>query len=326
MNDITRANFELFVENYEIIKDTFKMESSYYYPVAAMFFTSKKEKASKEKLKNAAQLINKNTGVFSYIRSDMKLITAAHISLSEEPLAALETLKNAYDMLKEEFSGSSYLVNAALFAAQHSQSDKLRSIPQRARNLYNMMRQEHPFLTDQQDSGSAVLLAFSPFDDHTIIDRCEKCYSILRDEKVMHDPAQSLSQVLAMAEGDCEELARRTLRLAALFKESKRKYGTSFELPSLGLLAQLPETESEIIESVIAIDDILKEQRGFGNFFGIGQSQRLMYSAMLHCLEFESSFDEHNAAALNTAISMHIAQQSATSAAIAATAAASASN
>lgn len=324
MIDTAKSKLGLFIENYETIKHTFKMENSYYYPVGALFFTGKNELAQADKLKAAVEIIKAKTGVFSYIRSDMRLITASHLSLSENPEATLDRIINTYERLKQEFSSSSYLVNAALFLADEKEID-LDSVCVRARRIYGMMKQEHRFLTGQEDSGSAVMLALSEFDDLTVIDRCEKCYSILRDEKVMHDTAQSLSHVLALADGDCELLARRTLALFEQFKCAKRRYSSSYELPTLGLLAQVPGDVCEIVKKVIELDDLLKAHKGFGNFFGIGQSQRLMYSALIHSFEYSTDFAGREITALNAAISLVVAQQSATTAAIAASAAASSS-
>ena len=91
---------------------------------------------------------------------------------------------------------------------------------------------------------------------------------------------QSLSHVLALGDGRAEEKCSRTLLLYDRLKERGYKYGTDYELPTLGVLALSESDLMEIVTEMTDTDDFLAKQKGLGNW-SIGRKQRLMYTGML---------------------------------------------
>ena len=131
---------------------------------------------------------------------------------------------------------------------------------------------------------------------------------------------QSLSHVLSLIEGTAEEKCRRTLELFDLLKQQGIKYGTSYELPTLGVLALSSMDLEETASNVVRINGFLSQQKGFGAF-GIGAKQRFMYAGML-ANESLGNAGALEAAYVNSTISIIAAQQAAMVAAIAASSAA----
>lgn len=89
----------------------------------------------------------------------------------------------------------------------------------------------------------------------------------------------------------------------------------------------LPADQTEIMEDIMAADDYLSEQKGYG-LLGVGRKQRLMHAGMLVTSDYmEQSGDQTmNSAALGGTISLIVAQQATMCAAIAASSAAAASS
>ena len=54
-------------------------------------------------------------------------------------------------------------------------------IVRKAKDIYQSMRQEHPFLTSGEDSGFAVMLALSDLTVNNAINEIERCYQQLKD-------------------------------------------------------------------------------------------------------------------------------------------------
>ena len=246
------------------------------------------------------------------------------MAVSKEPEGVLARTLQVYGLLKETFLSSCYLPVAAVAIAQLAQEREFESIAGRTRALYKQMKAEHPMLTSGEDSAFAALLSLSRKTDEQLISAMEKCYEILKPGFFSGNAVQSLSHVLALGEGREEEKCSKTLALYDRLKERGCKYGTSYELPTLGVLALSDGEVSEIVRDMAEVDGYLAGQKGFGAF-GIGKRQRLMYAGML----VQGEYLEKNTlqtAAINGTLSLIIAQQASMCAAVAATAAASSSS
>ena len=101
------------------------------------------------------------------------------------------------------------------------------------------------------------------------------------------------------------------------------KYGTDYELATLGILALLPTDSGTIMTDIMEVDDFLS-QKGYG-FFGIGRKQRIMHAGMIVASDYTGQSDAMHTVAIGGTISLIAAQQAAMCAAIAASSAAAAS-
>lgn len=144
---------------------------------------------------------------------------------------------------------------------------------------------------------------------------------------IMKRKVQSLSHVLALGEGTPEEKCCKTIEMYRKLKEKGYKYGTGYELATLGILALLPEEPELVMQDVMEVDDYLSKEKGYG-FFGIGKKQRLMHAGMLVVSDYMESENNlvMNSAAIGGTISLIAAQQAAMCAAIAAASATAASS
>ena len=107
-------------------------------------------------------------------------------------------------------------------------------------------------------------------------------------------------------------------------KAAGHKYGTDYDLPTLGILAMSGGALDEIIQEIIEIDDWLSQQKGFGFFGAITRKQRLMYAGIVAQRDYLDA-ETMQTAAINGTISLIVAQQAAMCAAIAASSSAAAS-
>ena len=128
---------------------------------------------------------------------------------------------------------------------------------------------------------------------------------------------------MALCDGPAEEKCQKTMELFEALRSTGHKYGTNYELPTLGVLAMSGADLTDIAQEIAEIDGWLSEQKGFGAF-SIAGKQRLMYAgivAMRYLCE-----DTMQAAAVNGTISLIVAQEAAMCAAIAASSAAAATS
>ncbi len=313
---------ELFIHNRTIVKEAFPWENTYIYPICAGLFTARGHQADAQQLRDCHTLLKQNTGLFSNFRGTSKMATVASLALSNNPQDKMERLLTVYSKLKEVFWSSEYLTIAAAAIAHLAHPSQYEAIAQRTRVIYNRMKQAHPFLTSGDDSAFAALLALSGLDDALIEQEMERCYAVLKPGFWSGNAVQSLSHVLALGQEPAEVKCARTTALFCYLKDQGHKYGTNYELPTLGTLALSGAGIETLAQEIIAADNYLKTQKGFGGF-GVGARQRLMYAGMLVMCDTMPDAQTMEIAALNGVVALVIAQQAAICAAVAASAAAS---
>lgn len=310
-----------FIENRNTVKSAFPWDSAYMYPVCAAIITDKGMRADENRLKNCSDLLKEQTSVFSNFRSTAKIAMVAMLSVTPTPTTLLSNALQVHDLLKAHFWGSAYLPVAAMILADLLTADRYPEVAARTRQIYDRMKAKHPFLTSGEDSIFAAMLALSNRSDEEIVTETEACYQLLKPEFFSSNAVQSLSHVLALCDGDAERKCRATVDLFQTLKSNGRKYGTDYELATLGVLAMLPADVGTIAADLAEADDFLSAQKGYG-FFGLGRRQRLMHAGMIVTSDYLKNDRTMSTAAIHGTISLIAAQQAAMCAAIAASTAA----
>lgn len=325
MNERTLARCKNLIKNKETMKSVFTWEDGLTHLACAGIFINKEQTANEEMLLQCKDILKRNTGIFSNFKSTAKPMIIAMLASNENPQLLMERGLKVYDLLKEEFMSSVYLPIAAMIIAQYADETRYAELVQRTRRIYKQMRADHPFLTSGEDSTFCALMALLDKPDEVLLGDAEECYKILKNNFFSSNAVQSLSHVLAMCDGEPKIKCQRTMELFQKLKEAGHKYGTSYELPTLGVLAMADGNQDEIVAEMAEIDQWLSEQKGFGFFSSISAKQRLMYAGMIAQQDYIND-KMMQSAAVNGVISLTVAQQAAMCAAITASAATTANN
>lgn len=325
MNERTLARCKNLIKNKETMKSAFAWEDGLTHLACAGIFINKEQTANEEMLLQCKDILKRNTGIFSNFKSTAKPMIVAMLAANENPQLLMERGLKVYDLLKEEFMSSVYLPIAAMIIAQYADEARYAELAQRTRRIYKQMRADHPFLTSGEDSTFCALMALLDKPDEVLLGDAEECYKTLKSNFFSSNAVQSLSHVLAMCDGEPKIKCQRTMELFQKLKEAGHKYGTSYELPTLGVLAMADGNQDEIVAEMAEIDQWLSEQKGFGFFSSISAKQRLMYAGMIAQQDYIND-KMMQSAAVNGVISLIVAQQAAMCAAITASAATTANN
>ena len=318
---------QLFIRNRDVMKEAIPFEYAGMHAVGAAIFTDQGKTAQPERLRECRKLLKSEEGLFSSFRSYSETIILAMMAAEEDPAYFLRKAQNMYQAFKDEkFWGSSFLSSAAAILARTVEEDSMEMVARKAKEIYGLMKQEHPFLTGQEDSVFAAMLALSPRTPEEITEETELCYEGLRERFHQGDSLQSLSHVLALAEGTPEEKCGKTIGLFDRFKEKGSKYGRGYELASLGVLALLPADLDQILDETLEVDEFLSGQKGYG-ILGHGRTTRLMHAGMIVSGDYVGAGEgKMTGSVAGGLISSIIVQQAALCAAIAASSSAAASN
>lgn len=316
-----------FIHDRDVAKEAFAWENSYMPPICAGILADKTQSISAEQLKEAKQYIKEQTGIFSNFRGTVIAPMATMLAMREDTEAMFSFTQEIYDELKRYFYSSQYLPLVAMILAQMTEQSQYQYVVQKTRQIYDMMKKEHPILTSSEDGPFAAMLAFASSSPEAITYEVEKCYQLLKPKFFSGNAVQSLSHVLALGEGSAEAKCAKLENLFLALKEKGCKYGTDYQLATLGAISILPYEVSQIVQDMTEVSDYLEQQKGYG-FFGVSKRDRYMHAAMLVCKDYvgKSGNQVMNSTAVTSTIVMIAAQQAAVCAAVAATAASSASS
>lgn len=323
MNETTLRRCQQLIDNRDLVKTVFRWDSGLMHLCCAGIYSAKGLDVDVPLLQASKALLKSRVSAFSNFRSTAENAVAAMLAVTGQPEQTLENGLAAYELLKKEFWGSAYLPLTAMVIAQHAHPQRYGEITVRTREIYNRMKAEHPFLTSSEDSALCALLALVDRPNDQLVNDMEECYQLLKPHFFSANAVQGLSHVLALCSGGSAEKCERTLALFQHLKAAGRKYGTDYELPTLGVLAASGTDLSAIVTNMIEIDDWLSMQKGFGFFGSVTAKQRLMYAGML-AQHDDISENAMQTAAIGSTVALVIAQEAATCAAIAACTAAAA--
>lgn len=312
-----------FINNRDIVKSAFGWESNYFYPVCAAIFTDKRQTADAERMKYCKNILKKQTGLFSNFRGNRKLVMISMLAVDSNPERRMEQSLRVYDALKEYFFSSQYLPVASMAIANLVEESRYGEIAARTKKIYDLL---NPFLAGE-DIEFAALLAVSDLTEEQVVQETENCYDLLKGEFFTGKAVQYVSHVLALGDGMPEEKCRKTMEMYRKLKKKGYKYGTGYELATLGILALLPEETGLIMRDVMEVDDYLSKEKGYG-IFGVVKNLRLMHAGMIVTSDYMEPENNlvMNSAAIGGTSSLIAAQQTAMCAAIAASNSATASS
>lgn len=318
---------ELFANNAQIMKKEFTWQNTLTKRLAALLYAQEGKIVDCEAIRQCLDLIKQNTGAFSTFRGNMVLCIATMLSLAPNPQEVFSETLKVYDLLKDEkLHASDFLVVAAYQIAAQSDASDYSNVVTRTRSFYDGMKARHFFYTGQDDYIFAAMLGLTDLDTAAGTERIEQIYSRLKGEFWDKNSIQALAQVLVLGESDVN-IANRVLALRDTLRAEKIKLDKTYTLPVLGILALLPVEIDTIVRDIVAAQDTLRAQKGFGPL-SVTTQELLLFSASIVASNYaENVKDGVLTATLTTSISnIIIAQQAAIIAATSASTAAAASS
>lgn len=320
------ARLALFAENARVAKKAFAWRNAAVNRLAALLYAAEDRTIDIEAVRENAERVKRSTGMFSMFRGDSAIGLAAQLALSGDPETRLADTLAVYEQLKEaKFKASPYLPIAAFQIAACAAPERFASTVERARSFYAAMKENHRFLTGQDDYIYAAMLALSDVEVEAGTARMERLYAELRTELRAGNPLQALTQVLVLG-GEDARPAERALALKDAFRARGLPMDKAYTLSSLGVLALLPRECGDIVEETARAFEALREEKGFGRW-SVDKQELLLYAAAL--VAYRSAEERTSIAPLATLATsltnIIIAQQAAIAAAAAASAAAASS-
>ena len=274
---------ELFMENKNRLEKAILLESPSIYVIAANVLAARNVSVDIDRIEECYKVLTKRTGFFSNFRGTAMMPVVCTLATSDDPEGKMDKIVSMYNLLKKDFSGSEYLVVVATVLVDMVKEDEAEAFIHKGKEIYKLMKKDHPFLTGAEDSVFAVLLAFSEKSAAEIATEMEQIYQELKPLGFEQNSTQTVSQIFALADGDNHEKCEKFKKVLEGLNAAGRKYGKSYELGALAGLVMLPVDADQIVEDMLEIDAYLGEQKGYGTFgiLGFDKKDRLMHAAMI---------------------------------------------
>lgn len=313
----------------EHVKSTFGMGT--FKRCNALNLTIRNIDADVNKINDCIDLIRNNSSFFSNFRGNNLLTTAVNLSIQKNPEESFKDIMDIYNKLKNHFFTNQFLVLAAQIIYSYKGTNNVDLLVRNTRRAYNLMKENHMFLTGQEDISSAALIAVTSNNLDETFNDMENCYNILRENGFWAgNNLQALTHILSLFEGTSEEKCNKVIMLDKILRNNSTPL-KSYSLAILGVAALTVNDYENFAKELISANKFLKKQRRFGSF-SLSSVVRNMIVASLISLESIENTDSSiktkviettNSISLNLVIIMQIAASSAAAAAAASSASSS---
>ncbi|MCF0120430.1 MAG: DUF4003 family protein [Oscillospiraceae bacterium] len=256
------------------------LEYASVYMLSSNLFTAKNLKVDTDRIKECRKLLKEKTGVFSAFRGNVTLPLASLLAQSADPENKMDRAAALYAKLREAFSASESLSLAAMLLTDMVSDAEAETYIKRAKDIYKLMKDEHPLMTGGDASLFAVMMAFSEKNDEELISEMEQMYQALKDSGFGKHTSLNVSRVFALTDGDRLEKCGKLRKVFDALAAKGRKYGKDHELAALAGLVSLPVPEETLVEEILEADAYLSTQKGYG-VFGYSKTERLMQAVMI---------------------------------------------
>ncbi len=280
MKELLKNLCDKYLLNLGLFTDFYPLERDILYPVCANVFCAADAVFDLGKFKDSMELIKDNPKVLSSFRSTVRPLIASLLSVSGDPRGEMEKYFGCYELLRKYFTNSEHLALLSLLLVRIAPAESAEDYIKRGRQIYDRMKKEHRILTTKEDVAFAVMLAFSEKTDDELIEDMEACYKLLK-KRADNNSIQTVSHVLAMANGDPEDKCAKFGELYDSMIKKGRKYGKHYELAMLAALSITKFSSAEILDDISDSENFLSQHRSVGDLSEFGKEEPMSHTFLL---------------------------------------------
>lgn len=262
MESSLKMKSDRFVEIYSTLYKKYKWsENDMFLRLSSLIYARNGRSLNLDRFEDMVNYIKSNSSLFSPVRSSGRSVTAAIlINNFEDPEEAFDSLISCSKILKEnKFGRDIYAVlSAMVILLSGIGEDALMNRMERARNIYNLFKKDHGFITSHDDYPMAFALAGLDISEESIASRVEDFYSRLAALNFKKgSELQRLSQILTAADCDINWAPQKCAGILDAFKEYKMPY-YRMNYIQMGTLSLLKGSPGEIFQKVREVYEYLK--------------------------------------------------------------------
>lgn len=282
MNAVLHRTCELFIENRDSLRDTFRWEGEVMLLLGSLILTSVGYKADEEELRKCEEILRNREGLFSPLRGNLKMAALCSMAVSNDPENYIADVNRAYNLIRigmGRWDERCYLA-ALIMSSMISDKEELLPLTDLAGEIYTTVYGDDRWYSERSGYIAAAAAACSGCTDAEKLKAdAEACRDILEGKYGKTIAFETLCVMLALDKAETSLKCARFEEICGLL-EQKGIHCCGEVLPALGVLTRLDATNAQIAEAVADADEFLRAQKGFG-IFGSGSERRHLFAAML---------------------------------------------
>ena len=253
--------------------------------LAALMYSNAGREVDSEQVGECKRILKDEVGFFSNFRGHMQYLVQVKMSLADDPRAYLEGVLGVYEQLKAElFLPGELVAMAAMTIYENCPPEALEEVVAKTREAYAMIKEQHRFLTGEEDMALIALMVMAGIDPSQAAAKAEELYAILKGSFLPgSDTPQAAAMILALTDRPAEQKAEEYLGMFDACKKAGHATSKDKAAAIYAAFEGLDADRAELVAEIGEVDDWLKRQKGYGPF-GTGASIRRLFAAT-HVLE-----------------------------------------
>ena len=281
MNDITRKYLNNFIADFENAKKINRWDGAAQAATMSAVFIGNDLPTDVEAIRRAQQVIKKNVGVFSGLRSGYarNIVTAA-VAMSDDQESAVRTIEKIESALKPGmFESFQWIICATMIYLNCENGDYMTAV-ERTRMIYNDVAKNHPVIGSGKHVANCALLAMSDKDPYYISEEYEECYKELVKRYGKGSATLYAAAAMSLFGGGADIKAEKVWMLHKTLK-NMRFHFTTDGLEIIALISGLfGENPQDILRDMEEVSKELSKIKGMGAW-GVGDKVRNMLAATI---------------------------------------------
>ncbi len=281
MNDITRKYLNNFIADFESAKKICRWDGAAQAATMSAVFIGNDLPTDVEAIRRAQQVIKKNVGVFSGLRSGYaRNIVAAAVAMSDDQESAVRTIEKIESALKPGmFESFQWIICATMIYLNSENGDYMTAV-ERTRMIYNDVAKNHPVIGSGKHVANCALLAMSDKDPYYISEEYEECYKELVKRYGKGSATLYAAAAMSLFGGGADIKAEKVWMLHKTLK-NMRFHFTTDGLEIIALISGLfGENPQDILRDMEEVSKELSKIKGMGAW-GVGDKVRNMLAATI---------------------------------------------
>lgn len=302
MNDYLKNTADQMLERYLELEKAFMWEHNLTKHFVALILTQQNKEVNKETIKNAIEVINANTGIFSNFRGLYRFMLAGlMITESDSVEGTFNRILQSEQYLKDAgFKQGTHMPIACYALYKSSKVDDPKAMARRAYEIYGNLKSNHPWLTSSDDYSMSILLAKTEGD----LNRIEAAYNGLNQAGFYKgNELQRLSHILALSDRPIDTVVAECVKLKGQLKANKLNLSATF-YAALGIVTLISIEDPQISRDLIELSHYLNGQKKY-KWLGKGMNV-LLASSIVSEQWIKASMTSANSEVSQIAISISV--------------------
>jgi len=261
MNEHLKNKVDQMLVRYLELEKAFIWENNLSKHFVALIFTQHNKDVNKETIKNAIDVINTNTSIFSNFRGLYRYMLAGLMLIDSDSVeGTFNRILQCESHLKDAgFKQGTHMPIASYTLYKTAADEDPKAMARRAFEIFSNIKSNHPWLTSSDDYAMSVLLAKTEID----LSRIEDAYESLHKAGLYKgNELQRLSHILALSNRPIDEVVAECVLLKGLLKANKLNLSPTF-YAALGIITLINIEDPQISKDWIELSQYLNIQKKF---------------------------------------------------------------